>query len=59
MIRITLVRGAWTGWNGKDQEPKTIVREFDDAALAQDWFINDSYFAEGYTRSATWERIDD
>jgi hypothetical protein len=58
MIRITLVRREWTAWNGRQVPAATIVREFDTEAVAADWFISDSYFAESYTASATWERVD-
>lgn len=58
-IRITLERDAWTGWNGRHIAAQTIVREFDDAAEADGWFVSDSYFAEPYTRRAVWERLED
>ncbi|SCL32891.1 hypothetical protein GA0070616_4581 [Micromonospora nigra] len=58
VIRVTLVRRRWVAWNGRTVAPETIVREFDDEARAASWFTEDSYFAEGYTESATWERLD-
>lgn len=59
MIRITLVRREWTGWNGRTVPASTIVREFADEHTAACWFIEDSYFTESYTTSATWERIEE
>lgn len=57
MIRVTLVKDEWTGWNGQVVPARTQVREFEDIAEAENWFISDSYFSEPYTRSALWERI--
>jgi len=59
MIRITLEKDAWTSWANKRVAAKTVVREFDDPMAAANWFIHDSYFDEGYTRKAVWERLDD
>lgn len=57
MIRITLVRKEWVSLGGRVTPARTIVREFNDDACAAEWFAYDSYFAEHYTVSATWERI--
>lgn len=59
MIRITLEMDEWTTYQTGTVIPaKTIVREFSDEEQALNWFVQDSYFAETYTRKATWERID-
>lgn len=57
LIRITLIRTETTTGDGRTNPAKTIVHDFTDVALAQKFFVEDSYFAEGYTTKATWERI--
>lgn len=57
--RITLVKDEYVGWNGQKVKARQEVKEFDDIMDAQNWFIHDSYFGETYTRSATWERVDE
>lgn len=57
MIRITLVRRNYFSWNGTQVKSSTIVKEFEDHAVAANWFIEDSYFDELYTESALWEQI--
>lgn len=57
MIRITLERDAWVGWDGQIVPVRTIVREFEDHARAASWLVEDSYYAESYTRKMSWERI--
>jgi hypothetical protein len=52
-VRITLEKEKW-----ERAAARTEVKEFTDVYAAQDWFIHDSYFAEDYTRKATWERLD-
>lgn len=59
MIRITLEREEFTGWNGRVVPAKTVVQEFADESTAVDWFVHDSYFEESYTVRAVWERIPD
>lgn len=49
MIRITLVQ---------DSPELMRVKEFDDIGMAASWLVEDSYFAESYTRTMIWERID-
>jgi hypothetical protein len=58
MIRITLERDAYEGWNGVTVPAKTVVRTFDSVSEATIWFTRDSYFDEPYTRRATWEVVD-
>jgi hypothetical protein len=57
IIRVTLERDAYTGWRGQQRPAATLVREFEDTAVADNWFVHDSYFAETYTAKATWERV--
>ena len=57
MIRITLERDSYVGWNGKQVPPGVIVKTFDDPNEACTWFVDDSYFEQSYTRRAVWEVI--
>lgn len=61
MIRITIVKANYTGWDGVKVPAKTIVKEFPESqrSEAADWFIYDSYFDEPYTEKAMWEVISD
>ena len=54
MIRITLNRRKRVGG-----VVYRMVREFGDEYDAAKWLVEDSYFAEPYTVSMTWERLDD
>lgn len=56
MIRITITYKSTVV--DKIREARIKVKEFDDDAQACKWFIEDSYFAEGYVKSALWERIE-
>lgn len=61
MIRIRIVRDARPATFNPDgpMRPASVeVREFDDDQKAANWLIEDSYFAESYTKKVTWERID-
>lgn len=58
-VRITLKKEAYVGWNGRKTLARTQVREFADHAEAANWLVEDSYFAESYTRHMTWEVIDE
>lgn len=58
MIRITLEKDEWTGWNGQVVPASITVREFQDDHEGLSWFSEDSYYAEPYMRKATIERID-
>jgi len=57
-VRITLERQPYDGWAGS-VPGRTVVKEFEDASRAADWFIHDSYFQESYTTRATWELLDE
>lgn len=57
MIRITLEKDAWLGWDGRTAPARVEVREFEDVGRADDWLNRKSYYAEPYTRKMTWERI--
>lgn len=58
MIRITLEKAEYFGWNGLPVPARTQIREFEDHYAAADWFIHDSYFSETYTTKAVWEIVD-
>jgi len=57
MIRITLEKDEYVAWNGETAPARVQVVEFEDHARADSWLVEDSYYAESYTRKMTWERI--
>lgn len=58
VIRITLEKDEWVDDRGRVMMPaRTQVMEFEDHARADNWLVEDSYYAEPYTRKMTWERI--
>lgn len=57
MIRITLEKDARTDWSGQTLPAKIQIREFENHAEADNWLVEDSYYAESYIRKMTWERI--
>lgn len=58
VVRITIVKRPWVGWDGRLVPASTVVREFADSVIAANWLVYDSYFSEDYTESVTWERLD-
>lgn len=60
MIKITLHKQAYEGWNGKQMPARVQVVTFDnrDRERAINWLIEDSYFGEEYTTKMVWE-VDD